>query len=372
MDRGFHSTVYFGARDAGGLCSTERMERMTGEETLGERRTGLRLLSIVAPLGGLAMLYPIRLALHHVVSSFIADLVVGFLLCVGVVSFSLLIFREIADQDRALVGQFAELKRRFAVERRLRAQLDVLHESASNAASTNSADAILAHLVELARALVGARQGLLGVLNHEGELGAYYAACQRRSDGVEPSVPPEEVATLRTLLREDTALYVGTSPPTTRHITFPPGHHDLRTVIGVPMTHGGVAVGALYLADKGGASAFSAEDERLLTVLANQAAVVVQNSRLKEQVRFLAIAAERDRIRKDLHDGMLQSIFAISLELEGAVEDIASDPGAAQARIDRVIDRLEAVMEHIRKYIVGLGAPPAKSTIDLNQEVQHV
>jgi signal transduction histidine kinase len=131
-------------------------------------------------------------------------------------------------------------------------------------------------------------------------------------------------------------------------------------------------VGALYLVDKTGASEFSADDERLLTMLANQAAVVVQNSRLKEQVQLLAIAAERERIQKDLHDGMLQSIFAVNLELEGVVADIMSDPAAAQARIDLAIDRLDGIMEHIRNYIVGLRATPTEPTMDMNQEVQHV
>jgi nitrate/nitrite-specific signal transduction histidine kinase len=345
---------------------------MTGEDTLPERRDGLRLLSIVAPLAGLAVLYPVRLALLLVVSPLFADLIVGFLMCAGVVAFSVLIFRIIINQDHALAQQFAELKRRFAVERRLRAQLEALHESSLNAASADSPDAILDHLVDLARELVGARQGLLGVLSHEGELGAYYAASQSSADGTSQGLQAEEVDALRMLLRDDVAQSMDVPAPATRRISFPPGYGVLRSVIGVPMTHGGLAVGALYLADKSGASEFSADDERLLTMLANQAAIVVQNARLKEQVRLLAIAAERERIQKDLHDGMLQSIFAVNLELEGAAEDIMNDPAVAQTRIDLAIDRLNDVMEHIRNYIIGLRATPTESTMDMNQEVQHV
>jgi signal transduction histidine kinase len=344
---------------------------MAGEETLWERRDDLRLLSIVAPLTGLVALYGLHLLLLLILPRILADLFTGFLMCVGVVLFSTGIFRVIVRQDQVLARQFAELKRRYAVERRLRAQLEALHESSLNAASTDSPDAILGHLVELARSLVGAQEGLLGVLRHDGELAAYYVAQEAGAAAAESSVLAENVAALRTLLREDAADYVETAP-STRRITFPPGYQDLRSVLGVPMTQGGVAVGALYLADKMGASEFSSEDERLLTMLANQAAVVVQNSRLKEQVQLLAIAAERERIQKDLHDGMLQSIFAISLELEGAVEDIANDPVAAQTRIDRAIDRLDEVMEHIRNYIVGLRTAAAGPAIDVKQEVEHV
>jgi signal transduction histidine kinase len=128
----------------------------------------------------------------------------------------------------------------------------------------------------------------------------------------------------------------------------------MRTLLGVPVAHGERVVGNLYLADKAGGAAFSAEDERLLRLLAAHAAVVIENARLAEQVQTLAVVAERDRISKDLHDGVIQSIYAVNLELEDATEDVESDPADVRARIDLAIDRLGEVMKDLRRYILGL------------------
>jgi signal transduction histidine kinase len=128
----------------------------------------------------------------------------------------------------------------------------------------------------------------------------------------------------------------------------------MRTLLGVPVAHGDRVVGNLYLADKAGGGAFSTEDERLLRLLAAHAAVVIENARLAEQVQTLAVVAERDRISKDLHDGVIQSIYAVNLELEDAAEDVESDPDGVRARLDLAIDRLGEVMKDLRRYILGL------------------
>jgi signal transduction histidine kinase len=119
-------------------------------------------------------------------------------------------------------------------------------------------------------------------------------------------------------------------------------------------------VGSLYLADKAGAREFSPEDDRLLRLLAGQAAVVIEKARLAEQVRLLAVAAERDRIGKDLHDGVIQALYAVTLELDSAAEDVEADPPAARASIEGTIDRLGEVIKDVRRYILGL--QPADAT----------
>jgi signal transduction histidine kinase len=145
-----------------------------------------------------------------------------------------------------------------------------------------------------------------------------------------------------------------------RSVGFPPGHPVMHSLLAVPVAHGATVVGNLYLADKVGAREFSPEDERLLTLLAAQAAAVIEKARLAEQVRTLAVVAERDRISKDLHDGMIQAIYAVTLELESAAEDVEEDPSAARERLDGVIDRLSEVIKDMRRYI--LGVQPADAT----------
>lgn len=81
---------------------------------------------------------------------------------------------------------------------------------------------------------------------------------------------------------------------------------------------------------------------------------MIENARLADQVRRLAIVSERDRISRDLHDGVIQAIYAVNLELEDATEDLTTNPTAVRQRLDMVIDRLGEVMKDIRRYILRL------------------
>jgi signal transduction histidine kinase len=117
---------------------------------------------------------------------------------------------------------------------------------------------------------------------------------------------------------------------------------------------GAAVVGNLYLADKVGAREFSPQDERLLRLLAGQAAVVIEQARLAEKARTLAVVAERNRIRKDSHDRVIQPIYALTLELESAAENVEVDPAVARERIDVVIDQLGEVIKNLRRHILGV------------------
>jgi signal transduction histidine kinase len=75
-------------------------------------------------------------------------------------------------------------------------------------------------------------------------------------------------------------------------------------------------------------------------------------------VQKLAIVDERLRISRDLHDGIIQSIYAVSLSLEDVAELVETDPRAAADRVDRTIDRLHTTIGEIRTFIVGLGTEP--------------
>src|SRR5262249_22640323 len=57
----------------------------------------------------------------------------------------------------------------------------------------------------------------------------------------------------------------------------------------------------------------------------------------------------------DLHDGIIQSIYAVSLSLEDVTDLVTSDPDEAAARVDRAIDRLQMTIADIRTFITGLG-----------------
>ena len=103
----------------------------------------------------------------------------------------------------------------------------------------------------------------------------------------------------------------------------------MHSFLGVPITVKGRSVGNLYLTNKAGAAEFSAEDQRLVESFAVHAGIAIENARLHEQVQRLAVVDERERISKDLHDGIIQNIYAVGLSLEDVPDLMRDDPDEA-------------------------------------------
>ena len=117
---------------------------------------------------------------------------------------------------------------------------------------------------------------------------------------------------------------------------------------------GGSTVGRLYLTNKLGAVEFSEEDQALVEMFALHAGIAIENARLHDQVGRLAIVDERDRISRDLHDSVIQAIYAQTLALDDVPELIGEEPAEAARRVDEAIDALHAVIRDIRNFIFGL------------------
>jgi signal transduction histidine kinase len=89
-------------------------------------------------------------------------------------------------------------------------------------------------------------------------------------------------------------------------------------------------------------------------MFALHAGIAIENARLHDQVQRLAIVEERERIGRDLHDGIIQSIYAVGLSLEDVPDLMADEPDVARARIERAIDSLDQSIRDIRNFIFGL------------------
>lgn len=324
------------------------------QSTFPGMRGRLRVLSIGVPLAGLAALYPLHLALLRVWPSLAVDVLTGLLMLGGVVTFSTAVFHLIDRQDQALARQHTELERRYETERGLRAQLETLHQAALTIAGARTPEQTLQRLVDLARDLIGARYAALGVLGPQDAIDGFYTAGLSPAERERLGPPPQGHGLLGVVLNDGASLRIPDITADSRSVGFPPGHPQMRSLLAVPVAHGGHVVGNLYLADKEREPTFSSEDERLLRLLAGHAAIVIANARLAAQVRTLDVVAERDRIARDLHDGVIQAIYATSLELESAADDVETDPPAARQRIDLALDRLDGAIKDIRSYILGL------------------
>ena len=128
----------------------------------------------------------------------------------------------------------------------------------------------------------------------------------------------------------------------------------MHSFLGVPVTVKGRSVGNLYLTDKAGGQEFSRADQDLVETFARHAAIAIENARLHEQVQRLAIVDERERISKDLHDGIIQTVYAVGLSLEDVPELMEEDPDEVVRRVERAIDSLHHAIRDIRNFIFGL------------------
>jgi len=215
---------------------------------------------------------------------------------------------------------------------------------------------VLQQIVDSVRDLVGARYAALGTFGDDGRIEQFITS--GISDDVRRLIgpPPQGHGLLGTIIRDGATLRVADISKHPDSYGFPPHHPPMRSLLGVPIRVGGGIVGNFYLTEKVEAEAFGDEDEELVEMFAAHAGIAIQNARLHEDVQALAIVGERLRISRDLHDGIIQSIYAVSLSLEEAVELVASDPDDAADRVDRAIDRLHTTISDIRTFIVGLGS----------------
>ena len=128
----------------------------------------------------------------------------------------------------------------------------------------------------------------------------------------------------------------------------------MTTFLGVPVAVKGRSVGNLYLTDKAGGDSFTESDQAIVESFARHAGIAIENARLHEMVKVLAIVDERERIGKDLHDGIIQSIYAVGLSLEDVPELMEEDHDEVVRRVERAIDSLHLTIRDIRNFIFDL------------------
>ena len=133
----------------------------------------------------------------------------------------------------------------------------------------------------------------------------------------------------------------------------------MKSLLGAPVAGRGRVFGNIYLTDKEGAETFDEEDERVLVVLATQAAIAVENARLYDEterksreLQRLQVLEERERIAKELHDGVIQSLFAVGMSLQGLAA-ASSDEDMAR-RLEAAVEDVDHSIRDLRNYIFGL------------------
>ena len=215
---------------------------------------------------------------------------------------------------------------------------------------------VLQQIVDSVRDLVGSKYAALGIVGDDGRIQRFITSGISTEHRMLIGALPSGYGLLGTLIRDGVSLRI---PDISKHpdsYGFPPEHPEMHSFLGVPVQEAGATVGNFYLTEKRDAPEFSEADQELVEMFARHAGIAIQNARLHRDVQHLAVIDERLRISRDLHDGIIQSIYAVSLSLEDVLELIGTNQAEAEARVDRAIDRLHTAIGDIRGFITGLGS----------------
>ena len=126
----------------------------------------------------------------------------------------------------------------------------------------------------------------------------------------------------------------------------------MSTFLGVPITVGERVFGNLYLTDKLSGETFDHEDKILVDYLARAAGIAIENARLHATVAEFALKADRERIARELHDEIIQRLFAIGLSLQATMRSIEED--SVFASVQNAIDDIDEAIKKIRATIFAL------------------
>jgi len=217
--------------------------------------------------------------------------------------------------------------------------------------------AMLRRIIESATDLAGATYGALGVLD-ESRTGLTQFITVGIDEETHKAIGalPEGHGILGLLILDAKPLRL---PDLTRHpdsFGFPPNHPPMTSFLGVPIRVRDEVFGNLYLTDKIGGDEFTDVDEELMVGLAAAAGVAIENARLHTRLHEIGVIEDRERIARDLHDTVIQRLFATGLSLQGTVNLVRTDAEAAVARVESAVDELDLTVKHIRSAIFGLEA----------------
>jgi len=237
----------------------------------------------------------------------------------------------------------------YAGPRSLRQLLDAVITVGSNL----DLESVLRHIVESAVALVDARYGALGVLDESGTRLSQFITVGMDDETYHAiGTLPEGHGILGLLIVDPKPIRLPDLHEHPDSFGFPPNHPPMNSFLGVPVRIRDQVFGNLYLTDKTTGEVFTDIDEELVVALAAAAGLSIENARLHVKVKEIALIEDRERIARDLHDTVIQRLFATGLRLQAAAR--LSERPEVTNRIVQAVDELDLTVKYIRTAIFGL------------------
>ncbi|GAA2369608.1 hypothetical protein GCM10010246_74400 [Streptomyces cuspidosporus] len=218
---------------------------------------------------------------------------------------------------------------------------------------------VLKTIVVSARELLDAEYAALGVPDDHGGFAQFVVDGVSEEQWKAIGPLPRQHGILAAMLRDATPQRLADVRRDPRFEGWPDAHPDMSDFIGLPIADGDEVLGAVFLANKrcpkpSGGCGFTAEDEELLGILAQHAAIALTNARLYERSRELTIAGERARLAHELHDAVSQKLFSLRLTAQAAAALVDRDPARAKGELQQIAALAAEAADELRSAVVEL------------------
>lgn len=226
-----------------------------------------------------------------------------------------------------------------------------LNESLLAISSDLAIEAVLQKLVDVARGLIHSSFGALGVADERDGFRYFVTSPTTGSHGT-PIAP----AFFSSFLHEELPLGTSDVHVDPRFAGWPSDYLDLKSLLWVPIASTDEIVGGFYLGNEN-TWGFTPEHQSLVELLAPHAAIAIKNAHLYEQSRELSVVQERNRLARELHDSVTQTLFSMKLAAESANVLIDNDTTAARAQLAHMQELARQASTEMRSLVFELRPP---------------
>ncbi|MBC8170258.1 MAG: GAF domain-containing sensor histidine kinase [Anaerolineae bacterium] len=228
--------------------------------------------------------------------------------------------------------------------------LNSIAAAVMTAAEASTLELVLERIAQVTGELIGAKYAALGIPDGRGGL-TYFKVAGMTPDEISlMDHLPHGKGLLGAVMQERETLRLEHIRSDSRSSGFPRDHPMMDRFLGTPIQAGGQLFGMLYLCDRHDEQLFNEQDQWLVETIAGYAALAIAGSQLREQQSRLTLLEERERISMELHDGVIQSLYATGMHLE--LLRTVKQPEAGG--LETVVHELNQIIDDIRNYIMDL------------------
>ena len=246
-----------------------------------------------------------------------------------------------------VLASMRDVTERFETDARLRAAVEVNDALLAG----RDSDDILRLVCRHARELVQADLATIAAPVGSGTLLTIRVADGEHAGKLEGMVFPPEQSLSGTVIRSGQAEVIEDTSTDERFYQPVVVLSEIGPAVVVPLSARGHAFGTILVANRRGGPAFTDRELRIVKTFGAQAAVTLEYARAQQELRRLMVFEDRERIARDLHDTVIQRLFATGMSLQAAVDML---PDAVSQQIHHAIDELDTTIREIRSTIFAL------------------